>query len=166
MTKAAHIIDIIVRSFFLFVAFWLVFSYVFKGFFAVLAGTVLVNVGINVIFELTAGKKYWRSFTKNAKPRRKFMQTVKEFFVQAFAWDKTKGFVWAGAVILMMSLVVRLNAYYVICACVVFTFAALTRFAPRRECTALSGGENPAPSAGGIENGSGRPAANESTNKN
>lgn len=116
---------------------------------------MLITVGINAVFELTAGKKYWHMAAKNTKPKRKFRQAAKDFLMRAFARDKTKGFVWAGTVILIISFAVKLNAYYVISACVVFVMAALTRFAPYGKCATMQGGqkggEEPATKDGGEE---------------
>lgn len=143
MTRFARVVDIIVRSFFMFIVFWLVFSYVFNGITAVLAVSFLITAGINIAFELTAGRKYWRAAgraaAQNTGPKRKFRQAARDFFMRAFARNKTKGFVWAGTVILMLSFVVKLNVYYIAAACAVFIMAALTRFAPRRECVTVAG---------------------------
>lgn len=142
MTKFARVVDIAVRSFFMFVVCWLIFSYVFRGFFAILAVSVAVTVVINVVFEFTVGRKYWRrAAPKSDRPRRKFKEVAREAFARAFARDKTKGFVWAGVIILIMSFVVKLNIYYVVFAVMVFGFAALTRFAPVRKCATMQGGE-------------------------
>jgi hypothetical protein len=143
MTRTAHIIDIIVRSFFLFVVFWLLFSYVFRGFFAILLASVGFVAAINFIFEITAGKKYWRKPQENEqKVKRDIKKMFREFFCRAFSRDRTKGFVWAGTIILLMSFVVRLNVYYIVFACAVFIMAAITRFAPPAVCATIKGGDN------------------------
>jgi hypothetical protein len=152
MSKFAHIADIAVRSFLMFVVLWLIFSYVFDGLFAVLCVSVLITAAVNIIFELTAGKKYWIK-PKTAKPKRPVKQVIRELFARAFSRQKTKGFVWAGIAILGMSFIVPLNVYYIVFACAVFTFAAITRFAPPLKCATMNGGsnngggngENPAP---------------------
>lgn len=139
MTRAAHITDIIARSFFIFVVLWLVFSYVFRSTPAVLFVSILITAAINVVFELTAGKKYWKNSVP-AKPRRCVKQIAKELFVRAFSRQRTKGFVWAGIVLLSMSFIVSLNIYYIVFACAVFIFAAITRFAPPAKCATINSG--------------------------
>jgi hypothetical protein len=141
MSKFAHITDIVVRSFFMFVVLWLIFSYVFNGLLPVLGISVLITAIINVAFELTVGKKYW---IKNSatKPKRPLRQVARELFTRAFSRDKTKGFVWAGVVILGTSFLVPLNIYYIVFACAVFLLAAITRFAPPTKCVTINGGEN------------------------
>jgi hypothetical protein len=141
MSKFAHIADILVRSFLLFVVLWLIFSYIFRGTLAVLGVSVLITAAINIIFELTVGKKYWVK-AKTKKAKRPVKQVIKELFARAFSRQKTKGFVWAGVVILGMSFVVPLNIYYIVFACAVFVMAAITRFAPPIKCATINGGDN------------------------
>lgn len=123
MTKAGYISDILARGFFMFVALQLLLrNFVFSLFLA---------VSFNLIFELTVGRKFWLAW-KNApkKQRRNWRIVVRDLWRRAFARERTKGFVLAGIVLLLMSYFVRLQIYYVVVACVVFTMAAITRFAP------------------------------------
>lgn len=123
MSKPAYLIDIAVRSFFVFLVCFLVLRIWWLAF--------LITIAINVVFELTVGKKYWRQFKSTPKkPRRKLRQVLLDLWHRIFSRERTKGFVWAGIVILLMSLVVRLNVYYICFACVVFVLAAISRFAP------------------------------------
>ena len=123
MTKTAYLCDVFVRGFFIFVAGQLLLR---NWFFA-----LFLTVGINVIYELTVGRKFWLAW-KNApkKPRRNWRVVLRDFWRRAFSRERTKGFVFAGIVLLLMSYVVRLNVYYVVIAGVVFTLAAISRFAP------------------------------------
>lgn len=123
MTKAGYISDILARGFFMFVALQLLLrNFVFSLFLA---------VSFNLIFELTVGRKFWLAW-KNApkKPRRNWRIVVRDLWQRAFARERTKGFVWAGVILLLMSYFVRLKVYYLVIACLVFTMAAITRFAP------------------------------------
>jgi hypothetical protein len=150
----------------MFVVLWLLLSYIFDGLFVILGISLAVIVGVNVAVELTTGKKYW---VKSAKtlPRRSVKQVLRELFLRAFARDKTKGYVFAGIMILMMSFFVKLNAYYIIFACAVFIFAMLTRFASPTKCATISnnensdknGGEEPACDKGLGETAGGTPPA-------
>ena len=116
-------IDILVRGFFIFVVLDLLLRNLWFALF--------VAVGINVIYELTVGRKFWQNW-KSApkKPRRSWRQIVRDLWQRAFSRERTKGLVFAGVVLLFMSYVVRLQVYYIIIACLVFTMAAISRFAP------------------------------------
>ena len=140
MTKAAYIMDILVRSFFIFVAAFLIMSYTVRGLGLILLLSLLITAGINIIFEILWGKKYWRAFKSAPKrQRRTLRQVLSDLWHRIFSRDKTRGFVWTGIVILLMSLVVRLNVYYIIFACMVFTLAAISRFAPRVSRATIQG---------------------------
>ena len=123
MTKTGYLCDIFVRGFFIFVVMQLLLRNLpFSLFFA---------VSINIIYELTVGRKFWQAW-KNApkKPRRNWRIVLRDLWRRAFSRERTKGFIFAGVVLLLMSYFVRLNVYYVTVACIVFTMAAITRFAP------------------------------------
>ena len=123
MTKTAYCLDIIVRSFFIFLVGYLLCRLWWLAF--------LITIVINTVFELTVGKKYWHQFKATPKkPRRHWRQVLLDLWHRIFSRERTKGFIWAGVIILLLSLVVRLNVYYICCACVVFTLAAISRFAP------------------------------------
>lgn len=131
MNRTAYIFDILVRSFFIFVVLQLLLrNFLFALF---------LSAGINVIYELTVGRKFWHEW-KNApeKPHRNWRIIVKDLWRRAFSRERTKGFVFAGVVLLFMSYVVRLNIYYIIIACVVFTLAAISRFAPPKKSGTIS----------------------------
>jgi uncharacterized membrane-anchored protein YitT (DUF2179 family) len=131
MTKLAYITDIIIRSFFIFIVGFLLISYSVHNFWSAVFLSLLVAAIINIVYEMTFGKKYWRQLKQSPKkPRRSVKAVLKDFWLRAFSRNNTKGFVWAGIVILLMSFMVRLNIYYIVFACVIFAFAALTRFAP------------------------------------
>lgn len=122
--------DILIRSFFIFVACFLLFSYTVRGFFSVILLSLFTTSAINIFYEVIWGKKYWRRLkAQPQKPKRPVKTVLKDLWRRAFSRDKTKGFVWAGIIILMMSFFVRLNIYYIIFACAIFIFAAMTRFA-------------------------------------
>ncbi len=123
MNKTAYLIDIFARGFFLFVALYLLLrNFLFALF---------LSVSINVIYELTAGRKFWHAW-RNApkKPRRSWRVILRDLWHRAFSRERTKGLVFAGIILLLMSYVVRLNVYYVVIAGLVFTLAAISRFAP------------------------------------
>ena len=92
---------------------------------------LLIAVGFNIIYELTVRRKFWQAW-KNApkKPHRSWRQIARDLWHRAFSRERTKGLVFAGVVLLGMSYFVRLNVYYVVVACLVFTMAAISRFAP------------------------------------
>lgn len=116
-------VDIVVRGFFIFVVLDLLLR---KWGWA-----LLFAVGINVIYELTAGRKFWQEWRHAPKkPRRNWRIVLRDLWRRAFSRERTKGLVFAGVVLLFMSYVVRLNVYYIVMACVVFTLAAVSRFAP------------------------------------
>lgn len=122
MTKAGYISDILARVFFMFVVQQLLLrNFVFSLFLA---------VSFNLIFELTVGRKFWLAW-KNApkKPRRNWRIVLRDLWQRAFARERTRGFVWAGIALLFMNYFVRLKVYYLVVACLVFTMAAITRFA-------------------------------------
>ena len=123
MKRTAYLIDILVRGFFIFVVLDLLLRRWWLAF--------LVAVGINVVFELTAGRKFWREWrTQPKKPRRHWRVVLRDLWRRMFSRERTKGLVFAGFVLLLMSYVVRLQAYYIVVACLVFTMAAISRFAP------------------------------------
>ena len=123
MTKAGYLSDILARSFFLFVALHLLLrNFVFSLFLA---------VSLNLIYELTVGRKFWITWKNTPRqPRRNWRIVLRDLWHRTFSRERTKGFVWAGILLLLMSYVVRLKVYYVVVACLVFTLAAITRFAP------------------------------------
>lgn len=123
MSRTAYLTDIFVRGFFIFVVLELLIrNWGFALFFA---------VGINIIYELTVGRKFWHAWRNQPKkPRRNWRIVFRDLWQRAFARERTKGLVFAGFVLLLMSYVVRLNIYYIVVACLVFTMAAITRFAP------------------------------------
>lgn len=123
MQRAAYLVDILTRGFFIFIVLdLLVRSWWWALFFA---------VGINVIYELTVGRKFWQTW-KNApkKPHRHWRVVVRDLWQRAFSRERTKGLVFAGVVLLLMSYFVKLHIYYIVVACLVFTMAAISRFAP------------------------------------
>ena len=122
MNRVAYVMDIIVRGFFLYVVGYLVI----RRWWAAL----LISVAINVVYELTVGRKYWRQLKATPRPRRKLRDVLKAWWQRAFSRERTKGYVWAGIILLLMSWVVNLNIYYVVVAGIVFTLAAISRFAP------------------------------------
>lgn len=123
MNKTAYVFDIFVRAFFIFVALQLLL----RNF----AFSLFLAVGINLIYELTVGRKFWQAWKKAPKkPHRNWRCILVDLWHRAFSRERTKGFVMAGIVLLFMSYFVRLNTYYIIVACVVFIMAAITRFAP------------------------------------
>jgi len=123
MNRTAYLIDVFVRGFFIFVVLDLLLRN------AVLA--LLIAVGINIVYELTVGRKFWQAW-KNApqKPHRSWRIVVRDLWRRAFSRERTKGLVFAGVILLFMSYFVRLNVYYLVVACLVFTLAAISRFAP------------------------------------
>lgn len=123
MNRAAYLIDIVVRGFFMFVVLDLLLRN--------LPIALLIAVGFNIIYELIVGRKFWQAW-KNApkKPHRSWRQIARELWRRAFSRERTKGLVFAGVVLLFMSYFVRLNIYYIVLACLVFTMATISRFAP------------------------------------
>ena len=131
MTKSVYIVDIIVRSFFIFVVCFLLLSYFIVGVFWTGLLAVLATAGINAAYEFTLGRKRWKQFKAvEKKKRRTPRQVAKDLWAKIFSREKTKGFIWVGIIIMFMSFFVRLNVYYIVFACVVFTMAAISRFAP------------------------------------
>ena len=123
MNRTAYLMNILVRGFFIFIAFELL---VRNWFWA-----VFLAVAINVIYELTAGRKFWQAW-KNApkKPRRHWRIVLRDLWRRAFARERTKGLVFAGIILLLTSYVVKFQIYYIVVACLIFTLAAISRFAP------------------------------------
>ena len=123
MNRTAYLTNIFVRGFFIFIAFELLVRNWFWALF--------LAVGINLIYELTAGRKFWQAW-KNApkKPRRHWRIILRDLWRRAFARERTKGLVFAGIILLLTSYFVRFQIYYLIVACLVFTLAAISRFAP------------------------------------
>ena len=123
MSRAGYLTDIVVRTFFIVIVLDLLLRQLWLA--------LLLAVGINVIYELTVGRKFWQQWRKAPKkPKRNWRIVLRNLWQRAFARERTKGFVWAGIILLLMSYVVRLNVYYVVVACFVFTMAAISRFAP------------------------------------
>ena len=123
MNRTAYLVDIFVRGFLIFVVLQLLLrNFLFS---------LLITVAINVIYESTVGRKFWQTWKKAPqKPRRSWRSVGRDLWRRAFSRERTKGFVYAGIVLLLMSYFVRLNIYYLVIACCVFTMAAITRFAP------------------------------------
>lgn len=130
MNKTAYLVDIVVRGFFIFI----VLDLLLRNW----GLALFVAVGINLIYELTAGRKFWVAW-KNApkKTHRPFGVVVRDLWRKAFSRERTKGLVFAGVVLLLMSYVVRLNVYYIVVACLVFTMAAVSRFAPAQKSVTI-----------------------------
>ncbi|MCM1404416.1 MAG: hypothetical protein NC133_02865 [Prevotella sp.] len=123
MSRTAYITDILARGFFIFVVLVLLLRRWWLA--------LLLDVGINVLYELTVGRKYWRQWRNQPKkPRRSWRVILRDLWRRVFARERTKGLVFAGIVLLLMSYVVRLQVYYIVVACLVFTMAAVSRFAP------------------------------------
>lgn len=122
MSKVGYLGDIFARGFFMFVVLQLLLRN--------LVFSLFLTVSFNLIFELTVGRKFWLAW-KNApkKPRRNWRVVLRDLWRRVFSRERTKGFVMAGFVLLLMSYFVRLNTYYLVVACLVFTMAAITRFA-------------------------------------
>ena len=55
---------------------------------------------------------------------------LRDLWRRMFARERTKGLVFVGFILLLSSYVVKFQVYYVIIACLVFTLAAISRFAP------------------------------------
>lgn len=123
MSRTAYITNIFVRGFFIFIVFdLLVRSWFWALFFA---------VGINVIYELTAGRKFWQAWrAAPKKPRRHWRIVLRDLWRRAFSRERTKGLVFAGIILLLTSYVVKFQVYYILVASLVFTLAAISRFAP------------------------------------
>lgn len=123
MGRVAYLSNIFVRAFFIFVALVLVFRSWLWSF--------VLAVVINIIYELTAGRKFWQAW-KNApkKSRRHWKVVLRDLWRRMFARERTKGLVFVGFILLLSSYVVKFQVYYVIIACLVFTLAAISRFAP------------------------------------
>ncbi|MBR4418430.1 MAG: hypothetical protein IKT33_00300 [Clostridia bacterium] len=123
MSRTAYITNIFVRGFFIFIVVYLLLRQLFWALF--------LAVGINVIYELTAGRKFWQAW-RNApkKPRRNWRGVLRDLWRRAFSRERTKGLVFAGIILLLTSYVVKFQVYYILVACLVFTLAAISRFAP------------------------------------
>jgi len=123
------------------------------GFVLIAFLALLTVAGINLAYEFTFGRKRWKQFKSTPKKqRRKFKQVLKDLWIKIFSRDKTKGFVWVGLIILFMRFFVRLNIYYIVFACVVFTLAAISRFAPPINRDTIKGETNEGFSEAVIEN--------------
>ena len=123
MNRTAYLFDVLARGFFILVALQLLF----RNFFWALVMAVMINL----IYELTVGRKFWQAW-KNApkKPRRHWRTILRDLWQRAFCRERTKGLVLAGIVLLIMSYFVCLNIYYQVVAGLVFVLAAISRFAP------------------------------------
>ena len=123
MNRTAYLTNILVRGFFIFIVLDLLLRNLFWALF--------FAVGINVIYELTAGRKFWKTWKKSPqKARRHWRIILRDLWHRAFARERTKGLVFAGIILLLTSYVVKFQIYYIIVACLVFTLAAISRFAP------------------------------------
>ena len=123
MSRTGYCMDILARGFFIFVVLDLLLRQWWWA--------LLFTVGLNLVYELTVGRKFWvalRSAPK--KPRRNWRVVLRNLWQRAFSRERTKGLVLAGVVLLFMSYFVRLHVYYIVVACLVFTMAAISRFAP------------------------------------
>ena len=115
--------NILVRGFFIFIALDLLVRNWFWALF--------LAVAINLIYELTAGRKFWRAWKNEPKkPRRHWRVVLRDLWQKVFARERTKGLVLAGFILLLTSYVVKFQIYYIVIACLVFTLAAISRFAP------------------------------------
>ena len=123
MNCFAYISNIFVRGFFIFVVLFLLLRSWWWSLF--------LTAAINIIYELTAGRKFWQAW-KNApkKPRRHWRIVLRDLWRRAFARERTKGLVFAGIILLLTSYVVKFQIYYIVVACLIFTLAAISRFAP------------------------------------
>ncbi len=123
MNRTAYLIDVFARGFFIFV----VLQLLLRNFWL----SLFLTVGINLIYELTVGRKFWQEWRKAPKKtHRNWRVVLRDLWRRVFSRERTKGLVMAGIVLLLMSYVVRLNVYYLVVACVVFMLAAISRFAP------------------------------------
>ena len=123
MSRYGYVMDLVARSFFVFVvAMLMVRTWWLAG---------LISLVINLVYELTAGRKYWRQL-KNApkKPRRRPKEILGIMWQRLRDRRRTKGLVVAGIVVLLMSWLVPMPVYYLVVAGVIFTLAAISRFAP------------------------------------
>lgn len=121
--STAYLTNIFVRGFFIFVALDLLLRQWFWA--------LLLTVGINLIYELTAGRKFWQALKNTPKkPRRNWRIVLRDLWRRAFARERTKGLVFAGIILLLTSYVVKFQIYYIVVACIVFSLAAISRFAP------------------------------------
>ena len=92
---------------------------------------LLISLAINLVYELTVGRKFWRAWKNQPKrPRRKLGAVLKSWWHRVFCRERTRGLVITGVVVLLMSWLVPLNIYYIVCAVVLFSLAAISRFAP------------------------------------
>ena len=131
MTKTAYLIDVFTRGFFIFVVLQLLLR---NGFLS-----LFLTVSINLIYEFTIGRKFWQAWKSTPqKPRRSRRQVCLDLWRRVFSRERTKGFVFAGFVLLLMSYFVRLNIYYLVVSCIVFTLAAISRFAPPTKSATIS----------------------------
>lgn len=123
MSRTGYLMDILVRGFFIFI----VLDLLLRSWWWAL----LIAVGINVVYELTVGRKFWQAWKQTPKkPHRNWRVVLRSLWQRAFARERTKGLVFAGIILLLMSYVVKLQVYYIVVACLVFTMAAISRFAP------------------------------------
>ena len=115
--------NILVRGFFIFIALDLLVRNWFWALF--------LAVAINLIYELTVGRNFWRAWKNEPKkPRRHWRVVLRDLWQTVFARERTKGLVLAGFILLLTSYVVKFQIYYIVIACLVFTLAAISRFAP------------------------------------
>ena len=130
MKRTAYLVDIFVRGFFIFV----VLDLLVRNW----GWALLFAVGINVIYELTVGRKFWQAWKNEPKkPRRNWRAVLRDLWRRAFSRERTKGLVFAGVILLFMSYFVKLNVYYIVVACLVFTMAAVSRFAPPQKSATI-----------------------------
>lgn len=131
MKRSAYLTDIFARGFFIFVVLDLLLRQWFLALF--------LSVAINVMYELTVGRKFWQAWRNEPKKQhRNWRVVLRDLWQRAFSRERTKGLVFAGLVLLFMSYFVKLQIYYVIVACIVFTMAAITRFAPPAKSATIS----------------------------
>lgn len=131
MSRTAYLTDIFSRSFFIFVVLDLLLRQWFLALF--------LAIMINVIFELTVGRKFWQTWKNvSKKQHRNWRVVLRSLWQKAFSRERTKGLVFAGVIILFMSYFVKLQIYYVVVASFVFTMAAITRFAPPTKSVTMS----------------------------
>ena len=123
MNCFAYISNIFVRGFFIFVVLFLLLRNWWWSLF--------LTAAINIIYELTAGRKFWQAWKKAPKkPRRHWRSVLRDLWRRVFARERTKGLVFVGFILLFSSYVVKFQVYYIVIACLVFTLAAISRFAP------------------------------------
>jgi archaellum biogenesis protein FlaJ (TadC family) len=126
MFNIAHVIDVLVRSFLLFVAVFLIISYTIKDFILSIIISVLIIFFINLILEVIYRKKH-KNDPKKSKEKIPIKTVLKQLFMRAFSRDKTKGYIYVGITVLIMNFFVKLNIYYITFASVVFILAGISR---------------------------------------